>query len=90
MVLFHDMAFAERFHAELQCMGWLGVDGPGEMLDGEGIRTVVPALTDHVRAGFVLPGNRTIDPGRFVDSLIDASGRGTSRSSSIGGSPGSP
>ena len=53
-------------------MGPLGVAGPGELLDGEGIRTVVPALTDHVRAGFVLPGNRTIDPGRYVDSLIAA------------------
>ena len=72
VVPFHDVAFAERFHAELQRMGPLGVDGPGEMLDGEGIRTVVPALTDHVRAGFVLPGNRTIDPGRYVDSLIAA------------------
>ena len=72
VVPFHDPAFAERFHAELQPMGSLGVDGPGELLDGEGIRAVVPALTDHVRAGFLLPGNRTIDPGRYVDSLIAA------------------
>ena len=32
----------------------------------------MPALTDHVRAGFVLPGNRAADPRRFVDSLIAA------------------
>ena len=72
VVPFHDIAFAERFHAELQRMSSLGLDGPGELLDGAGIRAVVPALTDHVRAGFVLPGNRTIDPGRYVDSLIAA------------------
>ena len=34
VVPFHDAALAERFHAELQRMGPLGVDGPGEMLDG--------------------------------------------------------
>ncbi|MGI9030652.1 MAG: NAD(P)/FAD-dependent oxidoreductase, partial [Ilumatobacteraceae bacterium] len=72
VVPFHDVAFAERFHAESQSAGALGVPAPEELLDGEGIRTVVPALTDHVRAGFVLPGNRAIDPGRFVDSLIAA------------------
>ena len=72
VVPFHDVTFAERFHAELQRMGPLGVPGPGELLDGEGVRTVVPALTDHVRAGFVLPGNRAVDPGRYVDSLIVA------------------
>jgi D-amino-acid dehydrogenase len=72
VVPFHDVTFAERFHAELQRMGPLGIPGPGELLDGKGVRTVVPALTDHVRAGFVLPGNRTVDPGRYVDSLIVA------------------
>ncbi len=70
VVPFHDVTFAERFHAELQRMGPLGVPGPGELLDGDGVRTVVPALTDHVRAGFVLPGNRAVDPGRYVDSLV--------------------
>lgn len=72
VVPFHDGRLAERFHAELQRIGALGVPAPGELLDGEGIRTVVPALTDHVRAGFVLPGNRAIEPGRYVDSLIAA------------------
>ena len=72
VVPFHDVPLAERFHADLQRMGPLGVPGPGELLDGAGVRAVVPALTDHVRAGFVLPGNRAIDPGRYVDSLIVA------------------
>ena len=72
VVPFHDVAFAERFHAELQHMAPLGVPGPGELLDGDGVRAVVPALTDHVRGGFVLSGNRAMDPGRYVDSLIVA------------------
>ena len=72
VVPFHDATLAGRFHAELQHVGTLGVPGPGELLDGEGVRALVPALTDHVRAGFVLPGNRAIDPGRYVDSLIVA------------------
>jgi D-amino-acid dehydrogenase len=72
VVPFHDVTFAERFHAELDHMALLGVPSPGELLDGNGLRTVVPALTDHVRAGFVLPGNRAVDPGRYVDTLISA------------------
>ncbi len=69
---FHDVTLAERFHAELQRMGPFGLPGPGLLLDGQGICSVVPALTDHVRAGFVLPGNRAVEPERFVDSLIVA------------------
>ena len=72
VVPFHDAALAERFHVELQHMVTFGAGGPGEMLDGDGLRRLVPALTDHVRAGFVLPGNRAADPRRYVDSLIAA------------------
>jgi D-amino-acid dehydrogenase len=80
VVPFHDAAVAERFHAELRRMGPLGAGVPGEMLDGDGVRRVVPALTDHVRAGFVLPGNRAADPRRYVDSLIAAlESRGVTR-----------
>ena len=50
----------------------LEVPGPGALLDGGAVRRLVPALTDHVNAGFVLPGNRAADPGRFVDWLIAA------------------
>jgi D-amino-acid dehydrogenase len=70
VVPFHDAALAERFHAELRRMGPLGAGVPAEMLDGDGVRRVVPALTDHVQAGFMLPGNRAADPRRYVDSLI--------------------
>jgi D-amino-acid dehydrogenase len=71
VVPFHDGALAERFRADLQHMEALGAGGAGPMLDGEGLREVVPALTDHVEAGFVLPGDRAADPRRYVDSLID-------------------
>jgi len=71
VVPFHDVALAERFRAELQHMEHFGMSGPGPMLDGEGVRRVVPALTDHVGAGFVLPGNRAADPRRYVDSVIE-------------------
>ena len=47
-----------------------GCPGPGALLDGGELRRLVPALTDHVNAGFVLPGNRAADPRRFVDSLV--------------------
>jgi D-amino-acid dehydrogenase len=72
VVPFHDPELAERFHAELERMDPLGVPGPGELLDGAGVRALVPALTGHVRAGFVLPSNRAADPERYVDSLIAA------------------
>jgi D-amino-acid dehydrogenase len=72
VVPFHDVALAERFHAELHQMEVFGGRGPGAMLDGDGLRHLVPALTDHVAAGFLLPGNRAADPRRYVDSLIAA------------------
>ena len=68
----HDVAFAERFHAELHRMSGFGAATPGDLLDGDQVRRIVPALTDHVRAGFVLPGNRALDPRRYVDTLITA------------------
>jgi D-amino-acid dehydrogenase len=70
VVPFHDARLAERFHAELEQMGALGVPRPGALLDGGDLRRLVPALTHHVNAGFVLPGNRAADPRRFVDSLV--------------------
>jgi D-amino-acid dehydrogenase len=68
----HDGAFAERLHAELRHMREFGAAAPGDLLDGDQVRRIVPALTDHVRAGFVLPGNKALDPRRYVDSLITA------------------
>jgi len=71
VVPFHDVRLAEHFHAQLEGMAALGLPGPGALLDGVEVRRAVPALTDHIQAGFVLPRNRAADPRRFVDSLIE-------------------
>lgn len=42
---------------------------PGEILDGDGLRALEPLLSTAIRAGFVLPGERWIDPSRLVDDL---------------------
>jgi D-amino-acid dehydrogenase len=61
----------EREH--LLAMAARGVcEEPDEVLDGDDLREVAPVLTDAAIAGFVLPGERWIDPGRFVDDLAGA------------------
>ena len=76
MVPFHDVRMAEHFLHGLQAMEEFGGTTP-EMLDGDGMRALVPALTDHINAGFLVPGDRALDPRAFVDSLIDVlKGRG--------------
>jgi D-amino-acid dehydrogenase len=47
----------------------LGQERPGQiMLDGD-LHDFEPVLDEHVRAGFVAPTERYIDPGLFVDEL---------------------
>ena len=70
-VPFHDVALAERLLDDLAPMVALGAPAPTPLMDGGQLRALVPALTDHVRGGFMLPGDRSIDPGRFVDDLVD-------------------
>lgn len=61
-------AHDERDH--LLAMAARGVcEEPEEVLDGDDLREVVPVLTDAAAAGFVLPGERWIEPGRLVDDL---------------------
>ena len=67
---FHDVAFGEKFLHELQPMRDFGIEVPESLSDGDDLRKLVPALTDHVQAGFSLPGDRSLDPRHFVDSLI--------------------
>ncbi len=67
---FHDEAFAQSFAHEMSAMAaHLGL-APMQMLDGDGVRRLVPEISNHVRAGFVIPGDRYIDPRKFVDSLV--------------------
>ena len=70
LVPYHDAAKAEHHFQALRPMVELGARVPDRVVDGDEIR-LAPAITDHVRAGLVMPGDRSIDPRRFVDSVID-------------------
>ena len=71
MVPFHDVAFGEKFLRELHPMRDFGVELPDTLSSGDEVRKLVPALTDHVKAGFSLSGDRSLDPRHFVDTLVD-------------------
>jgi D-amino-acid dehydrogenase len=71
LVPYHDVAKAEHHFAALQPMVEFGARIPDRIVDGDEIRRLAPAITDHIRAGLVMPGDRSIDPRRYVDSLID-------------------
>ena len=70
VVPFHDVSFGETFLRSLHPMRDFGAELPDSLSSGDEIRKLVPALTDHVKAGFSLPGDRSLDPRHFVDSLI--------------------
>ena len=72
VVPFHDPAVAEDYLSRLTPMADFGVPLPAGMLDGNELRKLMPALTDYVTAGYVVPNDRSIDPRVFVDSLIEA------------------
>ena len=42
---------------------------PGPLLEADELRQLEPSLSAAVRAGFVQPGERWLDPSRFVDAL---------------------
>jgi D-amino-acid dehydrogenase len=71
LVPYHDVAKAEHHFKALQPMVEFGARIPDRVVDGDEIRRLAPAITDHVRAGLVMPGDRSIDPRRYVDSVID-------------------
>jgi D-amino-acid dehydrogenase len=71
LVPYHDVAKAEHHFAALQPMVEFGARIPDRVVDGEEMRKLAPAITDHVRAGLVMPGDRSIDPRGYVDSVID-------------------
>jgi D-amino-acid dehydrogenase len=71
LVPYHDVAKAEHHFAALQPMVEFGARIPDRVVDGDEIRRIAPAITDHIRAGLVMPGDRSIDPRRYVDSVID-------------------
>ncbi|CAB4898711.1 unannotated protein [freshwater metagenome] len=72
VVPFHDPAVAADYLARLTPMADFGVTLPTGLLDGNELRKIVPALTDHITSGYVVPNDRSIDPRVFVDSIIEA------------------
>ena len=71
LVPYHDVAKAEHHFEALQPMVEFGARIPDRVVDGDELRRLAPAITDHVRAGLVMPGDRSIDPRRYVDSVIE-------------------
>jgi D-amino-acid dehydrogenase len=71
LVPYHDVAKAEHHFKALQPMVEFGARIPDRVVDGDEIRRLAPAVTDHIRAGLVMPGDRSIDPRRYVDSVIE-------------------
>lgn len=70
VVPFHDEALAEHWGATMAPMAALLGKTPAPLLSGDQLRAVVPALSDHINAGYVLDTERSIDPRRFVDTMI--------------------
>jgi D-amino-acid dehydrogenase len=71
LVPYHDVAKAEHHFKALQPMVQFGARIPDRVVDGDELRRIAPAITDHIRAGLVMPGDRSIDPRRYVDSIIE-------------------
>ncbi len=71
LVPYHDVAKAEHHFKALQPMIEFGARIPDRVVDGDEIRRLAPAITDHIRAGLVMPGDRSIDPRNYVDSVIE-------------------
>jgi len=72
VVPFRDPALAEHYLRALAPMADYGVVVPTELIGGDELRRIVPALSDHITAGYVVTGDHSIDPRVFVDSMIAA------------------
>ena len=72
VVPFKDPAVGEHYLSTLKPMADYGVTLPDGLLDGDEMRRIVPALSDEIRAGYVVNGDHSIDPRVFVDSMITA------------------
>jgi D-amino-acid dehydrogenase len=70
VVPFHDEALAKHWGATMAPMAELLGRTPAPLLDGDQLRAVIPALSDHINAGYVLDTERSIDPRRLVDTMI--------------------
>ena len=75
LVPYHDVAKAEHHFAALQPMVEFGARIPDRVVDGDELRRIAPAITDHIRAGLVMPGDRSIDPRRLSTRSSTSSNR---------------
>jgi D-amino-acid dehydrogenase len=71
VVPFHDVALAEHWGATMSPMNELLGRPTLKLLDGDALREVVPALSDHINAGYVMDVDRSLDPRRFVDTMVE-------------------
>jgi D-amino-acid dehydrogenase len=67
---FADASAAEHLAAELRAMQAYG-HAPPSMLDGDELRRVEPLLSEGVRAGFVVAGERFVDPATVTAGLVE-------------------
>lgn len=72
VVPFKDPAVGEHYLSTLAPMADFGVAVPTGLLDGDEMRRIIPALSDGIRAGYVVKDDHSIDPRVYVDSMIDA------------------
>jgi D-amino-acid dehydrogenase len=70
VVPFHDEAHCARFFADCARVAEHGIPAPTEIVGAAELRRKVPALTDHVKAGFIFPIDRAADPRSYVTTLI--------------------
>ncbi|MGE2716983.1 NAD(P)/FAD-dependent oxidoreductase [Mycolicibacterium litorale] len=64
----------EAARAELAALALMqehGFDVPADILDRDQLHALEPALTDHARAGFLLPSEMHVNPGVFTASLAE-------------------
>ncbi len=69
LVVFRDPAAADRELQEFQAFEAFGYRVPQALLEGQALRSLEPALAPDVRAGFLLPDERHIDPIEFTAGL---------------------
>ena len=70
VVAFRNQAVAEHHLSTLAPMADFGVSVPTSPLDGDELRRMVPALSAAITSGYVLDDDHSIDPRRFVRSII--------------------
>ena len=73
VMAYRELAAAREEHEQLRRMASLGLCAePEAVADGAAVRELEPLLSEAIRAGYLLPGERWVDPSRLVDDLAAA------------------